>query len=166
MLEAGLSSVSEENLCDILLFVGKGNHRYVAGVNRRFQSCYKQLFEDTTTKRSQVVASIPRVQLALQEDPHLAALLCDHAAANGNLIVLRWARENGYEWTDQTCSKAAEKGHLQVIQWAHAHGCPWGEAASVALANGKFEILEWAASVGFRMSVGSLDMCMWALFMR
>ena len=36
--------------------------------------------------------------------------------------MLRWAREHGCEWDEQTCALAAEGGHLDVLQWARAHG--------------------------------------------
>jgi hypothetical protein len=41
--------------------------------------------------------------------------------------VLKWARENGCPWDEETCSAAAEGGHLEVLKWARENGCPWTE---------------------------------------
>jgi hypothetical protein len=41
--------------------------------------------------------------------------------------VLKWARENGCPWNEDTCAYAAKGGHLEVLKWARANGCPWDE---------------------------------------
>jgi len=45
----------------------------------------------------------------------------------GHLEVLKWARENGCPWDEDTCAGAAEGGHLEVLKWARENGCPWDE---------------------------------------
>jgi hypothetical protein len=45
----------------------------------------------------------------------------------GHLEVLKWARENGCPWDENTCAWAAERDHLEVLKWAHENGCPWDE---------------------------------------
>jgi len=47
------------------------------------------------------------------------------AAEVGNLEILKWARENGCEWTDKVCTRAMKGQHFEVLQWARANGCPW-----------------------------------------
>ena len=44
--------------------------------------------------------------------------VCDIAASNGWLDLLKWARQNGCEWDSWTCSCAAENGHCEVLKWA------------------------------------------------
>jgi len=43
----------------------------------------------------------------------------------GHLAVLKWARENGCPWDENTCLFAAEQGHLSVLKWAVSAGCRW-----------------------------------------
>jgi len=45
----------------------------------------------------------------------------------GHLEVLKWARENGCPWDEETCAYAAKGGHLEVLKWARENGCPWDE---------------------------------------
>jgi hypothetical protein len=41
--------------------------------------------------------------------------------------MLRWARENGCEWDEDTIKLAAFGGHLEMVMFAREHGCPWSE---------------------------------------
>ena len=47
------------------------------------------------------------------------------AAKKGHLDVLRWARENGCPWDNETTHQAVRGGHRKVFQWARQNGCPW-----------------------------------------
>ena len=40
----------------------------------------------------------------------------------GTSATSTWARENA-----ATCAWAAEGGHLEVLKWARENGCPWDE---------------------------------------
>src|SRR5271156_2108265 len=51
--------------------------------------------------------------------------VCELAARDGYLNLIKWARANGCPWNESTCGYAAWAGHLEVLQWAHANGCPW-----------------------------------------
>src|SRR6201996_5510443 len=67
------------------------------------------------------------------------------AAFNGDLEVLKWARENGCDWNSNTCTWAAENGHLEVLKWARENGCDWDSSTcSRAALNGHLEVLKWA----------------------
>jgi hypothetical protein len=50
--------------------------------------------------------------------------------------VLKWARENGCPWDEDTCAGAAECGHLEVLKWARTNGCPWDGRTCVHAAEG------------------------------
>lgn len=68
-----------------------------------------------------------------------------YAARNGNIEVLKWARENGMPWTIWTCAAAAKGGHLEALQWLRAKGCPWGNVACDWVANGRqLHVMNWA----------------------
>jgi len=47
---------------------------------------------------------------------------------NGQLEVLKWAREHDCPWNeDIACMYAASDGQLEVLKWVRAQGCPWDE---------------------------------------
>jgi hypothetical protein len=69
---------------------------------------------------------------------------CDAAAGGGHLEVLRWAREHGATWHEETCIAAARGGHLAVLQWLREHDCPWNSNVSYdAALGGHLEVLQW-----------------------
>lgn len=71
--------------------------------------------------------------------------ICETAAINNHLEVLKWARANNYPWDERTCSGAAENGHLQLLQWARTNGCPWDVwTCHSAAVEGHLEVLQWA----------------------
>ena len=51
---------------------------------------------------------------------------CAEAAQNGNLELLKWAREHGCPWDEDIadsimrdgCALAAKGAHLEVLKWA------------------------------------------------
>jgi len=75
--------------------------------------------------------------------------MCAHAARNGHLDILQWARTNDCPWNKWTCSNAARNGHLEILQWTRKHGCPWSRWTCIyAARNGHLEILQWAIANG------------------
>jgi hypothetical protein len=70
--------------------------------------------------------------------------LCYSAATSGNLKNLKWLKEKGCLWDEETCSKAACEGHLHILSWAREQGCPWNcKTSSKAAYYGHINILEW-----------------------
>ena len=62
--------------------------------------------------------------------------------------MLRWARENGCHWNEQTCTAAAKGGHLNVLMWAIENGCPVSQAAfDSAAKSGRIDMLALAREV-------------------
>jgi hypothetical protein len=47
-----------------------------------------------------------------------------HAALNGHLEVVKYLRQLGISWNEQTCRNAAMKGHLELLIWVRANRCP------------------------------------------
>jgi hypothetical protein len=74
---------------------------------------------------------------------------CVHAAAAGELELLKWLRQHGYTWTMSTCRDAAYGRHLHVLKWAHENGAPWDECTADAAALRKhWHILRYAIDNG------------------
>jgi hypothetical protein len=40
---------------------------------------------------------------------------------------LKWLRENGCPWNENTCINAAQIGNFKILKWARDNGCPWDE---------------------------------------
>jgi hypothetical protein len=45
------------------------------------------------------------------------------------LAVLKWARRNGFPWSESVAHAAARLLELKVFKWAISHGCPFNEDA-------------------------------------
>lgn len=86
-----------------------------------------------------------RDQLDLPKGPKL----CGVAAAKGNLEVLKFAHENGYEFDVWTCAEAAANGHLSCLKFAHETGCPWDvKTMHGAAVKGHLDCLAYACERG------------------
>jgi len=73
---------------------------------------------------------------------------CGTAAFNGNLDVLKWARNQTppCPWDADTCTGAALNGHLDVLKWARSQSppCPWDAiTCTFAAKKGHVEVLRW-----------------------
>lgn len=59
-----------------------------------------------------------------------------------NIDMLQWARENGYQWNENSLTAAVRSENLDVIQWATFHNCPLtSKAFAVAACNGDLQVL-------------------------
>jgi hypothetical protein len=77
--------------------------------------------------------------------------LCYNAATHGNLKNLKWLKEKGCLWDEETCSNAARQGHLHILTWAKEQGCPWNyETSSEAAYHGHIKILEWLKTQNYQ----------------
>jgi len=76
--------------------------------------------------------------------------MCEEAAANGRLEVLRWLHEECKEkWDAYTANAAAANGHLPCLQYAVGAGCEWDEAVCHSAAiYGYSHVLRWARANG------------------
>ena len=96
-------------LCEIIEFVGAGNHRYVSGVNRKFRDMYQQKIGGTDTYFKNVVASVPCAKIAMEEKKwtHHEDSLSYFAAKHGQIEVLKWIKANNLPLDENTCAFAA-----------------------------------------------------------
>jgi len=53
--------------------------------------------------------------------------VCAMAARRGNVQMLRYLHENGWDWDGNTCAGAAGSGHRDCLVYALTNGCPWKE---------------------------------------
>jgi len=83
-------------------------------------------FTDSLEKFRYGLLTYPELLTAERTDTSLTVgLVCESAAAKGNLDVLREARAIGCPWGYFTAVKACRNGHLQVLQWARAPYQQW-----------------------------------------
>jgi hypothetical protein len=76
--------------------------------------------------------------------------VCWRVARGGNLTMLKWCRENGYEWDEDTFAHAAGSGNLELLQYCRDNGCPQGNwAYCYAAENGHVDILQWLFDGGY-----------------
>ena len=64
--------------------------------------------------------------------------------------MLKYLRENGCPWDEQTCLAAAEMGHLDVLKYAHENGCPltWQGHCYLAAEGRHLDVLQWLIDNG------------------
>lgn len=71
------------------------------------------------------------------------------AARSGSLECLQYAREHGCAWTSLTCVEAARLADPACLRYARQHGCPWDETVTcAAAAAGSAACLEYAHRAG------------------
>jgi len=65
-------------------------------------------------------------------------------ALNGHLEVLKWAREIGCPWNEDTCSNIAKNGHFEVLKWDRENRCSWDRnTCNSATFSTSLEVLKW-----------------------
>jgi hypothetical protein len=66
-----------------------------------------------------------------------------------SIPLIKWARQNGYPWSEQTCVFAAKGGHLEVLKYLHESGCPWNaDTCTKAAEGGHLNVLKWLRENG------------------
>jgi hypothetical protein len=134
----------------ILPFVGDHQYRFVAAVNRNFHTAYVAAFPIKETRFN--VSTIEHAKICFDEnkgDFYDKGMLCDIAAREGNLTVLKYLRSIQCPWDTATCAFAAINGHLDVIKWCRQNGCPWNsDTCSNAAENGHLDIIKWCRENG------------------
>ncbi|GFH46455.1 hypothetical protein CTEN210_02929 [Chaetoceros tenuissimus] len=100
--------------------------------------------------------SIPILEQCLENNCPSDASICVAAMKLKDnkakaLNTLKWLRENGILWNEQTCEVAAESGNLEALMWAKSNGCPWDvKAISVAVIRGDLPLIEYCLANGCR----------------
>jgi hypothetical protein len=120
-------------------------------VDRRMQSLVERAAvgdeERILPRVRDFVGSVARLRWARNKGCPWDEQTCARAAAGGHLDVLMWARENDCPWDEKTCSEAARGGFLKVLQEARGQNppCPWDKwTCAYAAAGGHLDVLKWA----------------------
>jgi hypothetical protein len=80
------------------------------------------------------------------------SIIFRHAAKTGNIEMIRFFRDNGYQWDEDTTAYAAKYGHFEVLEWLAANGCIMDEnTTAYAAEKGHFNILQWAVAKGCKI---------------
>jgi len=108
-------------------------------------------------------------------------VVCNIAAENGHLSILKWLISNGCEVSTQTPAFAAESGHLEIIKWLRGtdnkneneYKYEWDIWTCSGAAYGNhIDVLKWAYENGcpwdvwtcaFLASNGNLEALKWAI---
>ena len=89
----------------------------------------------------------------IDRDNGLHWFYCTQAARNGNLELLMFLCEHGFEMNGLVCLEAAEHGHFECLKYAHSHGCPlaYGLKSCVQYAeeNKDFQLLSYCIEHGY-----------------
>lgn len=99
-------------------------------------------------KMMSFVSSIPMISWAVLSAGYpLKSWLCMHAAAIGDLEMLKWLRDERCPWDAGVTVAAAQGGHLEVLKWARQNGCQINFSTSMYVAEiGHLEILKFLKS--------------------
>ena len=133
--------------------LGAKDHVALAGLNREHREAMKKLEAvEWLLGRGEVWGASEVMEEEQHQQQHQQRgrrSVCSRAALEGRLQVLKWAREHGCEWGDNTCASAASSGRLEVLKWLREHGCPWNSSTCERAAEGgHLEVLKWAREHG------------------
>ncbi len=56
--------------------------------------------------------------------PDCNILICENAATNGDIKIIKWLRRKGCPWNHSTSETAAFYGHLELLEWLYINKCP------------------------------------------
>ena len=84
------------------------------------------------------------VQKELILKTHLQSKHMNYAASYGNLILMKWLKENGFPWNQSTFICATSNGNLDNMKWLKENNCPWNRSTfSSAAFNGNLNNMKW-----------------------
>ncbi|CAB9529552.1 ankyrin repeat protein [Seminavis robusta] len=159
----------------MLPYVGVGQYAFIGAVNKKMNQLYKEYCTIELKENPKIVKDFPlihpfngsrsaeitdtfcnetfcnqqRAEYWLKENSSDKQpnhdQVCNVIARYGNIMVMKWARQQGFDWRERTCAGAARNGHFELLQWLRENGCPWnGGTCSNAAEGGHLEILKWA----------------------
>ncbi len=71
------------------------------------------------------------------------------AAVGGHLHVLKWLHQQKYQFDERVSWTAATMGHLKVLMWLHQNACLYTiDTCWMAAKGGHLKVLKWLHSVG------------------
>jgi len=71
--------------------------------------------------------------------------ICAGIAYQGDIKMLRWARQSGFKWNYISCIWAAHKGQIEMLKWLKLNGCYYMHyVCETAALFGRLDVLQWA----------------------
>jgi hypothetical protein len=137
-------------------FLGPGHYRYVAGTCRLFRNAYESAMpgkEKRNTTLQSASASVACAELCLREadnDVNCKHYIATTAAQRGQVDVIDWLYNHGYEVGSCLFVQAGACGQLEVFQWANAKSLKWNYmvVANRASETGNAKVLIWMRDHG------------------
>jgi hypothetical protein len=83
---------------------------------------YKNVYETLIDNRYHAI-----FKMIVPHSIQLNTQMCQYAAMNGDIDILKYLHEHGCPWGEDTCRAASQNGHLECLKYAHEEGCPWDE---------------------------------------
>ncbi len=75
-----------------------------------------------------------------------------YAIQGGHLHILKWLQSNNIKFNvidNSLCNCAADNGHLEILKFLRGIGCPWNDTTYLyALDNGNKELVKWMEENG------------------
>lgn len=158
----------------LVQFVPETQFMFFATVSRGWRSVWGQRRKVTSYVTEHSSPSLLRYSFenGLPQDE---VGVCSAIARLGKLELLKYAREEGCPWDEQTCLEAAKGGFVEVLKYAYESKCrthPY--ACEFAAEGGHREVIEWSQQDGrkysFKLSywtcavaagAGQLELLLW-----
>ncbi|KAL6057546.1 Ankyrin repeat-containing domain [Balamuthia mandrillaris] len=174
---ATIDALPDELLCHIIGMLPRGMVPVAARTCKRWFACSPARPRRFLCWRT-LCGSVSLLQwgLRLNPPPFLTVHVCNWAAEQGQLDVLKWVRERQQQQQQSNASKRrpiirncspgapspppllpgmatwtsfADCESRGVLQWAREQGCPWDKhTCAQAARNGHLEVLKWAVEKG------------------
>jgi hypothetical protein len=161
------SPLNKDEILDrVFLYVGGGEHLYVAAVNRRWRGRYLQhcvqngttkYIKKLVTRHRSVLVTASRLQLVLNcglavkewpmDESTYPNAICIHSTEPQQVFAL--LRMQGVPLVSNLCTRAAMNAKLPLLQWLRKSSCPWSEITVLyaAARGGSVAMLEWLLTV-------------------
>lgn len=95
------------------------------------------------------LGNIRLIKFALQEGCEWTWQASHQASRAGHLHILQWAQKRRLPWNTHVCEGGAEGGHLNLLKWARSNDCAWGSTTTcLAAREGHLDVLRWARAEG------------------
>lgn len=136
----------------------------VSGKINSIQWCVDWIADFPSIKMSEVAAKFGHIHVLdwiHKTRKGIARNIVYIGATNGRLRVVRWGRENNFNWNKRvgletqersnchTLWDAAYRGYSKIVRWCFKNGCPGiNRSADHASASGKVPLLKWCVNKG------------------
>jgi hypothetical protein len=123
--------------------------------------CMHDCNEDNWPHMAAQIGHLECLKICLESKKLYATrTICEHAALNGHLNILRYAKEKRIPFGADACPNAARNGHLDCLIFLRENGAKWNSATTMsAIVGGHIECLKYSHEYGCPFDSRS---CHWA----